>query len=194
MSDAALSPAEITRVLHDWKAGQQDAADRLIPIVYRELKALASRQLAREWRMNHLQTTEIVNEACVKLLGQHAVDWQNRGHFFAIAAQLMRRILVDHARHSQRDKRGGAVVHVGLAAAEAEAEAPSSPLDRVDILALHTALEALEAIDPGQARIVELRFFGGLTIEETAASLDISTATVKRDWAMAKSWLYRELR
>lgn len=190
MSEPTPSPADITRILHEWQAGRGEALDRLIPIVYTELKALASRQLAREWRSNRLQTTEVVNEAYVKLFAQRDVEWQNRGHFFALAAHLMRRILVDHARHDLRDKRGGDAVHVELTDAIAE-ERPA--VDRVDILALNRALETLEALDPGQSRIVELRYFGGLTVEETAAALGVSPATVKREWALAKAWLYREL-
>jgi RNA polymerase sigma-70 factor (ECF subfamily) len=185
-----LSPAEITRILHEWQSGSCEALDRLMPLVYNELHALASRQLSREWRHDRLQTTVVVNEAYVKLFGQREVDWQNRGHFFAIAAQLMRRILVDHARHEQREKRGGEAVHVGLDDAMA---ASSPPVDAVDALALDRALQKLEQLDPDQARIVELRFFGGLTVEETAAVTGVSPATVKREWALAKGWLYREL-
>jgi RNA polymerase sigma factor (TIGR02999 family) len=181
---------DVTRLLHEWKAGDRDALDRLIPLVYPELHALASRQLAREWRHNRLQTTAVVSEAYLRLFGQREVDWQNRGHFFAIAAQLMRRILVDHARRERREKRGGEAIAVPLE--EAIAPAPA-PLDAVDALGLDRALQKLEQFDPDTARIVELRFFAGLTIEETAAALDISIATVKRDWAVAKGWLHREL-
>jgi RNA polymerase sigma factor (TIGR02999 family) len=184
-------PADITRILHDWKEGNRDALDRLIPIVYDELRMLASRQLAREWRHDRLQTTIVVNEAYLKLFAQREVDWQNRGHFFAIAAQLMRRILVDHARRELREKHGGGAVHVEIADAVSTSTEPS--LDVLDALALDTALQKLEALDPDQGRIVELRFFGGLTVEETAAVLGISPATVKREWAVAKGWLYREL-
>lgn len=191
MSEPVPSPAEITRILQDWREGRGEALDRLLPVVYGELKALASRHLAHEWRHNRLQTTEVVNEVYVKLFGQHGVDWQSRGHFFAIAAQLMRRILVDHARRERRDKRGGDAVHVELNEAAGETAEPA--VDRVDILALDFALEKLAALDAPQSRIVELRFFGGLTVEETAAALGVSPATVKREWAMAKGWLYREL-
>ena len=182
--------ADLTRLLHEWKAGDRDALDRLIPLVYTELHALASRQLAREWRHDRLQTTAVVSEAYVRLFGQRAVDWQNRGHFFAIAAQVMRRILVDHARRGRRDKRGGDGTPVTLN--EAIPSAPD-PVDAVDALDLDRALHKLEQLDPDAARIVELRFFGGLTIEETAAALGISVATIKRDWAIAKGWLHREL-
>jgi RNA polymerase sigma factor (TIGR02999 family) len=163
----------------------------LIPLVYEELHALAARQLAREWRPNRLQTTAVVNETYMKLFGQREVDWQNRGHFFAIAAQLMRRILVDHARRELRPKHGGTAVHVALD--EALPTGLDGSVDAVDALALDAALQKLERLDPDQGRVVELRFFGGLTVEETAAALGISPATVKREWALAKGWLYREL-
>jgi RNA polymerase sigma factor (TIGR02999 family) len=185
------SPADVTRILHEWKSGSRDALDRLIPIVYDELRTIASRQLAREWRHDRLQTTTVVNEAYVKLFAQRQVDWQNRGHFFAIAAQLMRRILVDHARRELREKHGGGAIHVELSDAISTAAEPS--VDVLDAVALDAALQKLEALDPEQGRIVELRFFGGLTVEETAAALGISPATVKREWAVAKGWLYREL-
>ncbi len=184
-------PAEITRMLQEWQAGSRDALDRLMPIVYNELRVIASRQLAREWRHDRLQTTVVVNEAYLKLFGQRDVDWQNRRHFFAIAAQLMRRILVDHARREQREKHGGGFVHVELN--DAHVKAIDAPIDLVDALALDNALQKLEHLDPDQGRIVELRFFGGLTVEETAAALNVSEATIKREWALAKGWLYREL-
>ena len=185
------SPPDVTRILHEWKDGSREALDRLIPIVYEELRTIASRQLAREWRHDRLQTTTVVSEAYVKLFAQRQVDWQNRGHFFAIAAQLMRRILVDHARRELREKHGGGAIHVELS--DAVSTAAESSLDVLDAVALDAALQKLEALDPDQGRIVELRFFGGLTVEETAAALGISPATVKREWAVAKGWLYREL-
>lgn len=185
------SPAEITRILHEWQAGSREAFDRLMPIVYGELKNLASRQLAHEWRHDRMDTTAVVNEAYLKLFGQRDVDWQNRGHFFAIAAKMMRRILVDHARHDGRQKRGARSIHVGLT--EALSQPVEAAVDAVDALALDRALEKLEALDPDQSRIVEMRFFGGLTADETAAALGISATTVKREWALAKGWLYREL-
>ena len=191
MDEGTPPAAEITRILHDWKDGNREALDRLIPIVYDELRTLASRQLAREWRHDRLQTTIVVNEAYLKLFDQREVDWQNRGHFFAIAAQLMRRILVDHARRALREKHGGGAIHVEIADALSRSTDP--PLDVLDALALDAALQKLEVLDPDQGRIVELRFFGGLTVEETAAVLGISPATVKREWAVAKGWLYREL-
>jgi len=191
MDGHSRSPDDVTRILHEWKGGHREALDRLIPIVYDELRTIASRQLAREWRHDRLQTTTVVNEAYVKLFAQREVDWQNRGHFFAIAAQLMRRILVDHARRELREKHGGGVIHVELS--DALSTAAETSLDVLDAVALDAALQKLEALDPDQGRIVELRFFGGLTVEETAAALGISPATVKREWAVAKGWLYREL-
>jgi len=191
MDGQSPDPPDVTRILHEWKDGNREALDRLIPIVYYELLTIASRQLAREWRHDRMQTTTVVNEAYVKLFAQRQVDWQNRGHFFAIAAQLMRRILVDHARRELREKHGGGAIHVELDDALSKPAEPS--LDVIDALALDAALQKLEALDPDQGRIVELRFFGGLTVEETAAALGISPATVKREWAIAKGWLYREL-
>ena len=182
--------ADVTRLLHEWKAGDRDAFDRLMPIVYRELHALASRQLAGEWRHGRMQTTAVVSEAYERLFRQRNVDWQNRGHFFAIAAQLMRRILVDHARHEQREKRGGNAMPVALDDAVLPAPPPS---DVVDTLDLDRALTRLETLDPDAARLVELRFFAGLTIEETASALGVSVASVKREWALVKGWLHREL-
>jgi RNA polymerase sigma-70 factor, ECF subfamily len=189
MSETA-DGTQITRLLHEWQGGSRQAFDRLVPLVYSELHTLASRQLAREWRHDRLQTTVVLHEAYLKLFGQRDVDWQNRGHFFAIAAQVMRRILVDHARYSRRDKRGGGGTPGELE--EGVATTPP-PIDAVDALDLDRALTKLEALDPTQSRIVELRFFGGLTIEETAAALGSSPATVKREWTLAKGWLLREL-
>lgn len=178
-------------MLQEWKDGNRDALDRLIPIVYEELRALASRQLAHEWRHNRLQTTAVVSEAYLKLFGQREIDWQNRGHFFAIAAQLMRRILIDHARGELREKRGGTAIHVPVD--DLVAGASAAAIDAVDTLALDRALQKLEQLDRDQARVVELRFFAGLTVEETAAALAISPRTVKREWALAKGWLHQEL-
>ena len=188
--DEPAGASQITRLLHEWRGGSQDALDQLVPLVYDELHMLASRQLSREWRHDRPQTTAIVNDAYVKLFGQREVDWQNRGHFFAIAAQLMRRILVDHARRQRRQKRGGGAPAEELDEALA---APRADLDAVDALDLDRALQKLEQLDPDQGRIVEMRFFGGMTVEETAAALGVSAATIKREWALAKGWLYREL-
>lgn len=186
----APEAADITRLLHEWRDGSREAFARLVPIVYDELRMLASRQLTREWRHDRLQITAVVSEAYLRLFHQRDVDWRNRGHFFAIAAQLMRRVLVDHARRCLRVKRGGVVMTVGLDEALSVAAVPT---DAVDALDLDRALTKLEALDPGQARIIELRFFGGLSIEETAAALSWSPSTVKREWAVAKGWLFREL-
>ncbi len=185
-----IDPTQITQLLHEWQGGSREAFERLVPVVYKELRTLASRQLSREWRHDRPQITAIVNEAYLKLFDQREVDWQNRGHFFAIAAQLIRRILIDHARRQTRHKRGGVSVPVQL---DPTMPVPAQAVDAVDVLDLDRALTRLEALDPGQARIIELRFFGGLTIEETAAALSVSPTTIKREWAVAKGWLFREL-
>lgn len=182
--------AQITRLLHEWRDGSQGAFERLVPLVYDELRAIAARQLGREWRHDRLPITAVVNEAYLRLFRQREVDWQNRGHFFAIAARLMRRILTDHARHQMRQKRGGVTLTVEL---DQALPLHAQPVDAVEALDLDRALSKLELLDPEQARIVELRFFGGLTIEETASALSVSPATVKREWVVAKGWLHREL-
>jgi RNA polymerase sigma factor (TIGR02999 family) len=182
--------AQITRLLHKWQAGDRDALEKLVPLVYDELHALASRQLSQEWRYDRPQTTAVVNDAYLKLFGQREVDWQSRGQFFAIAAQLMRRILVDHARRQLSQKRGGGDAPLEV---DDSLPAPRASVDEVDALDLDRALRKLEQLDPEQGRIVELRFFGGLTVDETAAALNVSPSTVKREWALAKGWLYREL-
>ena len=182
---------EVTRLLQEWRGGRQDALERLMPLVYEELHLIASRHMAREWRAGPLQTTALVSEAYLKLVGQRDVDWQNRAHFFAIAATLMRRILVDNARRDQRAKHGAGAAAVSLDDMQGLPQPVS--IDAVDALALDTALRKLEAFDADQARIVELRFFGGLTVEETAEVLGTSPSTVKREWALAKGWLFREL-
>ena len=180
----------VTQLLIEWQNGSRQAFDRLVPLVYEELRTIASRYLSRESVGHTLQSTALVHEAYFRLVGQHRVQWQNRAHFFGIAAQMMRRILVDHARHQHRDKRGGAAPTLSLDEAIAVAE----PDADVDLLALDDALTALARIDPRGARIIELRFFSALTIDETAAVLDVSTGTVKRDWNAARAWLYREMR
>lgn len=181
---------DITELLREWREGSANALDELMPLVYDELRQLAGHYLSRE-RANHtLQTTALVHEAYVKLAGQKHVHWQNRAHFFGIAAQCMRRILVDHARHAGRSKRGGDVRKVSL---HDMAVDPPAPVSDIDVLALDRALTALEAIDRDQGRLVELRYFGGMTIEETADAMGMSPATVKREWAVAKAWLFREL-
>ena len=188
--DEPSNAAQITRLLREWQDGSQGALDRLVPLVYDELHVLASRQLSREWRYDRPQATTLVNEAYLRLFGQRDVDWQNRGQFFAIAARLMRRILVDHARRQLRWKRGGGSVAAPL---DESLPAPGTVDGQIDTLHLDRAIQKLEQLDPDQGRIVEMRFFGGLTIEETSAALGISPATVKREWALAKGWLYREL-
>jgi RNA polymerase sigma-70 factor (ECF subfamily) len=182
---------DVTRLLREWQAGSAPALESLLPLVYAELHTLASRYLSRERRDHTLQPTALVNEAFLRLAGQRDVDWQSRAHFFGIAANLMRRILVDHARRDGRFKRGGGVTHLPLD--DIDPPSPKVPVDPVDACVLDTALSRLEALDPQQGRIVELRFFGGMTIEETAEVVGVSSATVKREWAVARAWLYREL-
>jgi RNA polymerase sigma-70 factor, ECF subfamily len=186
----ASGEREITRLLREWQDGSSQALERLTPLVYRELHSLASRYLSRERRDHTLQATALVNEAYLKIAGQRA-DWQNRAHFFGIAAQLMRRILVDHARRDGRAKRGGGATHLSLEGIDPPS--PSMPIDAIDIGALDAALLRLAALDPNQARMVEMRFFGGMTIEDTAEAMGSSSATIKREWALARAWLYREL-
>ena len=160
-------------------------------LVYDELHIIAARHLSHEWRADALQTTALVNEAFLKLIDQRRVDWRNRAHFFAIAARLMRRILLDDARHHLRAKRGGR--HVQVPFDDVTPAAEGAKVDAVDVLELDRALTELEGLDPDQSRIVELRFFGGLTVEETAEVLGVSPATVKREWAIAKGWLHQSL-
>lgn len=180
---------DITMLLIDLSDGKREALDKLIPLVYRELRQMAARYLRREAASHTLQTTALVHEAYLKLVDQKKVRWQNRSHFFAIAAQAMRRILIDHARSRLSDKRGGSEQKIALdeGAIDISEERASS------LIALDEALERLAEIDPQKSRIVELRFFGGLSIEETAQSLSIGTATVIRQWRMAKAWLYKEV-
>ena len=183
------SPEGITQLLIDWGNGDQAALEKLMPLVYTELRRLATNYLRRE-RMGHtLQPTALVNEAYLKLVGQKNTKWQNRAQFFAISAQLMRRILVDHARRHQADKRGGSEKQrLSITSAEELMAQPA-----VDLLALNEALDELSTMDPQQGRIVELKFFGGLSIDETAEVLGISHATVEREWKSARAWLRRQL-
>ena len=177
---------EASNLLRAWSAGNREALDRLTPIVYQELRRLARRYLKRE-HANSLQTTALVNEAYVRLVDYKHMQWQDRNHFFAVSAQLMRRILVEHARrHNLR--RGDGVQHVSL-----EEAAVADRGRAKEWLALDDALNALAQLDPRKAQVVEMRFFGGLNLEETAEVLKISPATVERDWITAKAWLYREL-
>ena len=176
--------SEITRLLLAWSEGDRGALERLLPLVYRELKQIAERYLRRERQDHTLQTTALVHEAYLKLIDQRDVRWQNRAHFFGVAAQAMRRILVDHARSYKTDKRAG--VKISLE----DENIDVSEQRAGELLALDDALDKLVQIDPQKSRIVELRFFGGLSIEETAEVLDIGTATVNRQWRLAKAWLY----
>jgi RNA polymerase sigma-70 factor (ECF subfamily) len=185
--DAA--PGEVTRLLIAWNAGDRAALEKLMPLVYAELRQLAERHFRKERRGHTLQPTAVVHEAYFRLIDQTRVTWKNRGHFLAIASQAMRRILIDHARGRGAEKRGGEVEKVTLDVAIASPE----PAREVDILALDEALERLKALDGTQAQIVELRFFGGLTIEETADVMETSPSSVKRDFRSAKAWLFREL-
>ena len=177
---------EITVCLKAWSGGNRAAADRLMQIVYQEMRKLAASYLRLQRSDHTLQPTALVHEAYLKLIDVSQVDWQDRAHFFAVAAQTMRHILVDHARAVAADKRGGGAQKIELN----EAISFSSEQD-IDLLALDEALQQLAAQDEQQSRIIELRFFGGLTVEETAAVLKISPATVKREWATARAWLYR---
>jgi len=179
----------ITQLLVKWGAGDQTALDQLMPLVHGELRRLAGNYLRRERPGHTLQPTALVNEAYLRLIDQKNARWQNRAQFFGIAAQLMRRILVDHARVKQAAKRGGSgQQRLSLTNIEGTSEKPD-----LDLLALHEALTELETLDPQQARIVELKFFAGLSIEETAQVMDLGHATVERDWKMARAWLRRKL-
>jgi len=185
---ATRSAEGITQLLERWSNGEEKALDELLPLVYDELHRLAVTYLRRERREHTLQPTALVNELFLKFSEQHSMSWQNRAQFFGVAAQLMRRILVDHARAHFADKRGGDRFCVSLRNIAAFGAEPDA-----DLLALHDALNRLAEIDPTQARIVELRFFGGLTIKETAEVMGISHATVEREWKIAKAYLKREL-
>jgi RNA polymerase sigma-70 factor (ECF subfamily) len=185
--DDGAERVRIAQLLADWANGDPDARDRLMPIVHDALRRLAHNYMRRERAGHTLQTTALVNEAYLRLAGIEGLPWRDRVHFFAIAATLMRRVLVDYARQRARDKRGGGVSVTSLDD-EVIAAQPA-----VDVVALDEALERLAAVDPQQSRVVELRFFAGLSVKETAEALGISPATVKRDWATAKLWLYHEL-
>ena len=180
---------DITRLLKNWGEGDRDAFDALLPLVYDELHRQAARYLRRERGDHTLQTTALIHEAYVKLIDQRNVQWQNRAHFFGIAANAMRRILVDYARTRKREKRGGNDVKLQLD----EAMNVSAGQQDIDLVALDEALDRLAGYDERQARIVELRYFSGMTEEETAEVLGISPATVRRDWNMAKAWLHKQL-
>lgn len=182
------TPPDVTDLLIAWSAGDQSAGDRLLDAVYHELHHQASRAMRLERAEATLQTTALVHEAYLRLIDQRRVVWRNRAQFFGVSAQLMRRILVDQARTRLADKRGGGVAHITLG----DESAPAAE-DALDIVSLHEALNRLATMDPDQARIVELRYFGGLTIEETAEATGVSQTTVKAEWAIAHAWLRREL-
>ena len=184
----ARSPSDATDLLLAWSSGDASALDKLMPLVYQELRRLALRHMRQERAGHTLQATALVNEVYLRLVDVNRIQWQNRAHFFAVAAQTMRRILVEFARQRHRQKRGGDVVHVTLD------DAPDVVQDSgLDLVALNDALATLATFDPRMSQVVELRFFGGLTVEETAAVLSVSPETVMRDWKTAKVWLLREL-
>lgn len=183
------SPPEITLMLRRWGEGDPAVLEQLLPLVYDELHRQAARYLRRERPGHTLQTTALIHEAYLKLIGQRDVEWQSRTHFYAISANLMRRIMVDYARTKHREKRGGSDIKVPLDEAGAVAGGERS----LDLLALDEALTRLAALDEQQALVVELRYFSGLSLEETAEALHISRATTAREWNMAKAWLHREL-
>jgi RNA polymerase sigma factor (TIGR02999 family) len=187
MTDTS-STQDVTGLLVQWRQGQKEALDRLVPVVYEELRRLARARLRSEREGHSLQTSDLVHEAFLRLVGIDRMTLENRSHFFAVASRLMRQILVDHARHRDAEKRGGGATMVSLG----DASPATSPTD-IDILELDQALDALTALDPRLCRVVELKYFGGLTIEETALALDVSRATVERDWAAAKAWLFDRL-
>lgn len=184
------SSDDVTGLLARWSHGDPRALEQLLPLIYTECERIAVRQLRRERPEHSLDPTALVHEMYLRVVDQRRATWQNRVQFFGVAAQIMRRILVDHARARRTDKRGGASVFVSLAAA---ANAPDAT-GVADVLAIDEALERLAMHDPGQVRIVELRFFAGLTVEETAEVVGRSPSTVKREWRLARAWLYRELR
>jgi len=182
------SPSEVTQLLKDWSSGDHEALDRLIPIVYAELRAIGARYLRRERRDHTLQPTALVNEAYLRLIDQKQVQWQNRAHFIGVAAQMMRRILVDHAKSHNRAKRGGGAQRVSLDEVMAVSDERAT-----DLLELDSALTALATFDDRKSRVVEMRYFGGLTVEETAEVLKVSEMTVAREWKLAKAWLYTHI-
>jgi RNA polymerase sigma factor (TIGR02999 family) len=184
----ASSPSNVSRLLAESGVGNQRALDELLPLVYRELRAIARRQLRGERRDHTLQPTALVHEAFLRLVGQDELAWRGKAHFLAIAGQAMRRVLVDHARRHRADKRGG-----GVAALPVEAIADIGVAPGVDLLGLDEAMTRLERLDPRAARVIEQRYFAGASVEETAEALGVAPVTVMRDWKMARAWLQREL-
>jgi RNA polymerase sigma factor (TIGR02999 family) len=186
---ASGSAPDVTQLLVNWSRGDQAALEQLMPLVYGELRRLAAAYLRRE-RSNHtLQSTALVNEAFLRMVQQHEVQWRNRAHFYGIAAQMIRRILVDYARSQHAEKRGSGAIKLELD----EAMAVAQKLPDVDLLALNDALDRLAQLDERQSRVVELRFFAGLSIEETAEVMHLSSASIKREWHTARAWLFREM-
>ena len=181
-------PSNVTQLLISWSNGDQAALDALTPLVHQEMHRLAARFMAGERAGHILQPTALVNEAYLRLVDWKEARWQNRAHFFGVASQMMRRVLVDVARSRDRAKRGRGQIHVSLSEAAAEIAGPD-----VDLVALDDALKTLETLNARQARVVELRFFGGLSLEEVAHVLEVSVGTVRRDWSLAQAWLFREL-
>ena len=182
-------PEDVTALLRAWGSGDREAGERLVPLIYRELRRQASRYLRRERRDHTLPATALVHEAYLRLVGEPA-PWENRAHFFGVAARVMRQVLVDHARRHGAAKRGGGWARVSL---EGPAGSPIAPERELDLVVLDRALEELAELDPGKARVVELRFFGGLSLDETAETLGVSPSTVGREWRMARAWLRRSI-
>lgn len=187
-SDPAPRDHDVTRLLHDWSGGDEQALARLIDLVYPELHRIAAQYLRRERQGHTLQPTALVNEAFLRLAQRPDKQWNDRTHFFAVAARIVRNVLVDHARAREAEKRGGGALTVVLTDAAAQVPAPE-----VNLLDLDTALKELEQLDPQHSRIVELRYFAGLSIEETAAVVGVSESSVKRDWVLAKTWIRRRM-
>jgi len=181
-------PDEITQLLVSWGSGNDAALDELVPLVYPELRRLARRYMGREKQEHTLQTSALINEAYLRLVDQQNVQWQDRGHFYAVAAQVMRHILIDHARKAKYEKRGGGAQHLEL-----DEGALLRHERATELVDLDEALTSLERLDTRKSKIVELRFFGGLTVEETAEAMDLSAVTVMREWRAAKAWLHREV-
>jgi RNA polymerase sigma factor (TIGR02999 family) len=181
-------PSQVTKLLQGWRAGESSASDALLPLVYDELRRLAHHHLRNERPHHTLQSSALVNEAYLRLVGQNLPKWESRAHFFAIAAQLMRQVLVDYARRHRASKRGSGVCMLTLDDAVALPQRKN-----VDVVALDDALNTLAEVDPRQSRVVELRFFAGLSLEETSEVMGIATATVQRDWTAARAWLHREI-
>lgn len=188
MTDGSIAPQNLTQLLIKWRAGDKSALDEMTPVLYEELRRLARHFLAAERRDHTLQPTALVHEAYLRLIGQHSVDWKNRAHFLAMAATMMRRILINHAEAHKAAKREGSVEVVTLDEALGIKTDP-----RVDLLHLNHTLDRLSGMDEQQGRVVELRYFGGLTVEETAEVMGISPATVKREWSTARLWLMQQM-